>query len=116
MSDLFHDAIPDEYIARVFAVMALAPWHTFQLLTKRHSRMRSLLNNRDFRDEVWRAACDQAGDGDSALGYARILVEPGEPWAGPAVWPLPNVWQIGSAHVSTPVTNAHLVCSPLRDK
>lgn len=39
MSDLFHDKVPDEYIARVFAVMALAPQHTFQLLTKRHGRM-----------------------------------------------------------------------------
>jgi protein gp37 len=50
MSDLFHDAIPDEYIARVFAVMANAPRHTFQILTKRHGRMRSLLNSDRFRE------------------------------------------------------------------
>ncbi|MET7944408.1 phage Gp37/Gp68 family protein [Streptomyces sp. NPDC005302] len=43
MSDLFHAGIPDEYIARAFAVMALTPQHTYQILTKRHSRMRSLL-------------------------------------------------------------------------
>ena len=43
MSDLFHDKVSDEYIARVFAVMALAEQHTFQLLTKRHGRMRSVL-------------------------------------------------------------------------
>ena len=47
MSDLFHDKIPDEYIARVFAVMAVAHRHTFQVLTKRHGRMRSLLSNHD---------------------------------------------------------------------
>src|SRR5262245_51610286 len=34
MSDLFHDAVPDEFIAEVFAVMAAAHQHTFQLLTK----------------------------------------------------------------------------------
>lgn len=43
MSDLFHEAVPDDYIARVFTVMAEAPQHTFQVLTKRHGRMRSLL-------------------------------------------------------------------------
>ena len=35
MSDLFHKDIPDEYIDRVFAVMALATRHTFQVLTCR---------------------------------------------------------------------------------
>ena len=37
--DLFHPAVPDEWIDRVFAVMALAPQHTFQVLTKRPGRM-----------------------------------------------------------------------------
>jgi protein gp37 len=45
MSDLFHKDIPDEYIARVFAVMARTPQHTYQILTKRHARMRSLLGD-----------------------------------------------------------------------
>jgi len=39
MSDLFHEDVPDEYIDRVFAVMAACPRHTFQLLTKRPERM-----------------------------------------------------------------------------
>lgn len=43
-SDLFHEDVPDEFIAKVFEVMARAPQHTFQILTKRHGRMRSLLN------------------------------------------------------------------------
>lgn len=38
MSDLFHDAIPDEFISRVFAVMQDLPQHTFQVLTKRPER------------------------------------------------------------------------------
>ena len=39
MSDLFHELVPDEYIDRVFAVMAKASHHTFQVLTKRPERM-----------------------------------------------------------------------------
>lgn len=54
MSDLFHDQVPDEYIAHVFAVMQSCAAHTFQLLTKRHGRMRSLLKRRDF----WEAVTD----------------------------------------------------------
>lgn len=42
-SDLFHEALPDEAIDRVFAVMALAPQHTFQVLTKRPERMRAYI-------------------------------------------------------------------------
>jgi protein gp37 len=45
MSDLFHDEVPDDYIARAFAVMADAPQHTFQVLTKRPERMRDLLKS-----------------------------------------------------------------------
>jgi len=41
MSDLFHEAVPEIVIDRVFAVMALAPRHTFQILTKRPARMKA---------------------------------------------------------------------------
>ena len=64
MSDLFHESVPDDFIAEVFAVMARARWHTFQLLSKRHGRMRSLLSRPSFRDNLAH-------------------------WAS---WPLPNVW------------------------
>ncbi len=43
MSDLFHERIPTEYIAQVGEVARQADWHTFQILTKRHDRMRQLL-------------------------------------------------------------------------
>jgi protein gp37 len=43
MSDLFHEAVPDEYIVRVFDVMQNARRHSFQVLTKRHARMRSFV-------------------------------------------------------------------------
>ncbi len=43
MSDLFQDAVPDDYIVAVANVMLRAPWHTFQVLTKRSLRLEKLL-------------------------------------------------------------------------
>jgi len=45
MSDLFHEAVPDSFIDNVFAVIALAPQHTFQVLTKRCQRMWEYMNS-----------------------------------------------------------------------
>ena len=42
--DLFHEKVPDEWIDHVFAVMALVPRHTFQVLTKRPERAREYLD------------------------------------------------------------------------
>lgn|SRR3990167_11210555 len=39
MSDLFHENVPELFIDKTFAVMALANQHTFQVLTKRADRM-----------------------------------------------------------------------------
>lgn len=44
--DLFHEAVPDEWIDQAFAVMWMAEQHTFQVLTKRPARMRSYLQRR----------------------------------------------------------------------
>jgi protein gp37 len=44
MSDLFHDGVPNEYIEAVCHVMATAKWHTFQVLTKRSTRLKVLLS------------------------------------------------------------------------
>src|SRR6266487_6364973 len=38
MSDVFHELVPDDFIAQVFNVMAFSKQHTFQVLTKRPER------------------------------------------------------------------------------
>ncbi len=53
MSDLFHDGVPDEFIRRVFDVMAQAGHHRFQLLTKRHERLADLAPQLLWPDNVW---------------------------------------------------------------
>lgn len=108
MSDLFHDDIPHSFLIDVFATMAATPQHSYQILTKRHGRMRSLLNRGDFRASVW----DQ---------FRAITRGAMDTWA----WPLPNVWLGVSvedqqradlripALVQTPAAVRFLSCEPL---
>lgn len=56
MSDLFHRDVPDDYIHEVFAVMTLAPWHNFFVLTKRVERALSLFTAPDCYDRRLKAA------------------------------------------------------------
>lgn len=44
MSDLFHEDIPTSYIAQIGRIIQRTSWHTYQVLTKRHERMRLLLS------------------------------------------------------------------------
>jgi protein gp37 len=84
MSDLFHEAVPDDYIAHVFAIMQSSAAHTFQILTKRHRRMQTLLNS----DEFWDAVTD--------FGVEVMKTPPSrEQWSpdtGRREHRLPNVW------------------------
>lgn len=56
MSDLFHEAVPDEFLDQVFAVMATAKKHTFQVLTKRPERMLKYFQEPARPDMVYWAA------------------------------------------------------------
>lgn len=82
MSDLFHEAVPFEFIDKVFAVMALAPQHTFQVLTKRAARMAEYFGQK--RD--WSAAANQVYD-----AHIRPL-EQDLYLASEVAGLLPNVW------------------------
>jgi protein gp37 len=79
MSDLFHKDVPDEFIDRVFAVMALCEQHTFQVLTKRADRLAGYLNAAGLEDRVY-AAMESVAE---AHEIADFLFD---------AWPLPNVW------------------------
>ena len=97
--DLFAEGVPDEWIDRVFAIMALAPRHAFQVLTKRPDRMREYLSAgpRNLRNawlnsirpgalpvSIHEAFARISGD---ATDEHRSLYDAGKP-----AWPLPNVW------------------------
>lgn len=53
MSDLFHDAVPEEYIKKAFEVMEKADWHIFQILTKRAERLARLAPHLPWPSNVW---------------------------------------------------------------
>lgn len=53
MSDLFHDAVPLEFIQQVFAVMERCPWHQFQVLTKRPERVVEVAGDLPWPKNVW---------------------------------------------------------------
>jgi protein gp37 len=53
MSDLFHERVPDAFVAQAFAVMARAHWHTFQVLTKRPERLAELAPRLRWPANVW---------------------------------------------------------------
>lgn len=95
LSDLFHEDVPVEYLAKVFAVMAATPQHTYQILTKRHARMRSLLADRctcgsghapgiHFRSAMSWAASKANTDAVPGLDEHVVYHQAG--------WPLQNVW------------------------
>ncbi len=53
MSDLFHEDIPESYILQVFQIMNRAYWHTFQILTKRTNRLKSLSKKVRWTSNIW---------------------------------------------------------------
>ncbi len=53
MSDLFHDDVPEDFIRRIFTVMAETPRHTYQILSKRTKRLTRLAPNLDWPTNVW---------------------------------------------------------------
>jgi protein gp37 len=107
MSDLFHEQVPDDYIVTVFTRMWWSPQHTFQVLTKRHGRMRSLVPRIEDRLREMEHDLD-------------LLDAP-----TPLRWPLPNVWLGVSvedqkradlripALLDTPAAVRFLSCEPL---
>jgi protein gp37 len=77
LGDTFHDKVTTDHIAKIFAMVAVTRRHTYLNTTKRHARMRALLNDPEFFLRV--------------VEYAKQLAgQPGtQEWDGE--WPLPNL-------------------------
>lgn len=82
ISDLFHENVPDEWIDKVFAVMALCPQHTFYVLTKWAERMQSYA---DFRHPGNKRIIDIRQATCQYLAFCTDTTTP-------IKFPLPNVW------------------------
>lgn len=79
--DLFHESVPDEWIDRCFAAMALTPQHKHQVLTKRSARMRAYFDEPQTWDRVKTIAINS---GRADVSWAMMALMCGEA--------LPNVW------------------------
>jgi len=62
MSDLFQDAVPDDFIVRVWSTMAATPHHTYQILTKRPGRMAALSMDLPLLPNVWLGTSVENGE------------------------------------------------------
>lgn len=105
MTDLFSDFVPDEWIDRIFAVMALCPQHVFPVSTKWPARMREYFSYEGRASRVWA----------SALKF-RGCAEP---------WPLSNAWIGASCEdqatadaripdlLATPAAVRFVACEPM---
>lgn len=84
MGDLFHESIPDEWIDKVFAVMACAGNHTFQILTKRAVRMRNYIQG----------LMQEQSDGRERIQMQAYAISRCVQFEGRWLFdlPLPNVW------------------------
>jgi protein gp37 len=88
MSDLFQEAVPDGFIRRVFACMQDCPQHTFQILTKRSERLRTLASTLPWPSNVWMGVSVEDARviyriGDLASVPARVRFLSCEPLIGP---------------------------------
>jgi protein gp37 len=71
MSDLFQDAVPDEFIRRVWLTMEQSPHHTFQILTKRPERMAAMSTALPFLENVWLGTSVEDSDVLDRLSHLR---------------------------------------------
>jgi len=113
--DIFHPAVTDHFLDKIFAVMALCPQHTFQVLTKRAGRMRAYLAAAG-RFEAIQAAIERLRLGEWGEGDTEDASD---------AWPLPNVWLGTSVEdqsraderipllLDTPAAKRFLSCEPM---
>jgi protein gp37 len=87
MTDLFADFVPDEWLDRIYAVMALTPSHTYQVLTKRPERRRKYFAviEEEKNTKRWIDAAYRIVEADPSPCAAGLMEDQG--------WPLPNVWE-----------------------
>ncbi|MEM7300693.1 MAG: phage Gp37/Gp68 family protein [Pseudomonadota bacterium] len=124
-SDLFHPNVPDEVINRIYAVMALCPQHTLQVLTKHPDRAERHLNDDDQMLEMAELA-EELGYTERNASIENLHVRRREDdFPHFDQWPLPNVWLGTSVEdqkradlripdlLATPAAVRFLSCEPL---
>lgn len=92
--DLFHESVPDGWIADIFDMMARCPWHRFQVLTKRPKRAAEALALMKPMPHVWiGASVERQQEADERRQHLERLAAAGwntwisyEPALGAVDW------------------------------
>lgn len=84
MSDLFHEAVPFDFVDRVMAIASMCPRHTFQILTKRSGRMAEFYARRGVSMS---ALCEMLNHAPKGMTMAQTCLNIKD-----GTWMLPNVW------------------------
>lgn len=87
MSDLFHEDVPFWFIDRVWAMMAMTPRHTYQILTKRPERMEKYFQSHFTRHKMAAAALEFGGVPGTGINQNNCAAD-----ICNSKFPLPNVW------------------------
>ncbi|MHC1701775.1 MAG: phage Gp37/Gp68 family protein [Humidesulfovibrio sp.] len=102
MGDLFHPDVPDTWLDRIFAVMALCPQHEFMVLTKRPGRMQEYLNFEYRRERIFKAA-DESDAFNLGWPFGNVRF-------GATVWDQPSIDE-AAKHLLKMPTGARLFLS-----
>jgi protein gp37 len=73
MSDLFHAKVPLSFVHDVFAVIAETPRHTYQVLTKRASRLPRIADKLDWPPNLWMGVTVEDADHVNRIDYLRSV-------------------------------------------
>ena len=71
MSDLFHDKVPSDFIMKVFKIMNTNVHHTFQILTKRASRLEKLSPKIQWSNNIWTGVSVENSDYSFRIDHLR---------------------------------------------
>ncbi|MCP5080308.1 MAG: phage Gp37/Gp68 family protein [Alphaproteobacteria bacterium] len=71
MSDLFHEAVPLDFVQRVFRTMGETPQHTYQVLTKRGERLEKLPAQLDWTPNIWMGVSVENADYKHRIDHLR---------------------------------------------
>ncbi len=75
MSDLFHEAVTEDFIVNVWQVMRDTPRHNYQILTKRPERMAKVVSHtiRDILPNVWLGTSVENADVVDRIDHLRSV-------------------------------------------
>jgi len=100
MSDLFHEAVPDDFIRRGFEVMVEARWRVFQILTKRARRLMELASRLPWPSNVWQGvSVENARHADRIVDLRRVPAAVRFLSVEPLLGPIPHLALDGIAWV-----------------